>query len=66
MDKIYWDRDWEMRLVEPDDLSDLAEHLRSELGVASDYYTAVPPDPTPRQLAAIRRRLDKLYRMRMT
>jgi hypothetical protein len=59
-DRILWDRDYEMG----DDFvdADPAESgLKKELmRIASDYYTAIAPDPTDQELEAIREQLRKL------
>jgi hypothetical protein len=57
---IFWDNDWEVDLVEPDDAPDVAERIRDMAGITDDYYSAVPPDPAPAQLAAVRGRLKAL------
>lgn len=62
---IFWDRDWEAPLVDPDDPPDLAEHLRERLNLIPDYYTDVPPDPAPQRVGEIRQRLKALCRMKV-
>jgi len=57
MFRILWDTDWEDGFVEADDPPDKANAIREFMGTDADYYTAVPPDPNPTQLAKIRARL---------
>jgi hypothetical protein len=59
-DTIFWDTDWEVGFLEPDDPPELAEKIRETAGISDNYYTAVPPDPTPKQLNLIREQLSKL------
>ena len=62
---IFWDLDWAVPLVKPDDSPDLANHLRDELGILPDYYVSVPPDPAPVQIPQIRQRIKTLCRMKL-
>lgn len=60
MDQVLWDRDWEEEFIKPDDHPDLAQTVRQFARIDPDYYTAVPPDPTPRQLERIEKSLRRL------
>ena len=64
MFRILWDTDWEGGFIEPDDPPDKANAFREFMSVDPNYYSAVPPDPNPEQLAKIRARLRR--RMRST
>lgn len=57
--RILWDADWEGGFVAPDGPPDKANVIREFMGTDADYYTAVPPDPNPAQLAKIRARLRR-------
>ncbi|MGA2496960.1 MAG: hypothetical protein ABSH20_04430 [Tepidisphaeraceae bacterium] len=60
-----WDRDWEGQFVEPDNPPDLAEHVRDMIGIIPEYYTDVPPDPSPQRIQEIRKSLQALCRMEL-
>jgi len=61
-DCVLWDADW----MEGDLLLDLApEHaakVKRMMNIASDYFTAIAPDPSDRKLLDIRARLRALTR----
>jgi len=58
--RIFWDRDWEIEYIKPDDPPDKASVIRESMDVDANYYTAVAPDPDPAQLAKIRQSLREL------
>ena len=43
-DRVLWDNDWEM-VAALDAAPDRARRVKRELGIAEDYFVAVPPDP---------------------
>ena len=58
--KILWDRDFETADLFLDDSPDRAGALKEFLRINENYYVAVPPDPTPRQLETCLERLKLL------
>lgn len=60
MDLILFDRDWEEEYVPPDAPPALARMVKESLSIDDEYYSAVAPDPSPRQLVRIRERLREL------
>jgi hypothetical protein len=62
IDYVLWDRDWEEKFVKLDHLPEKARMMRKVASIDEDYYSAVPPDPNPQQLASIKENLTRLYR----
>ena len=60
MDRILWDRDFERGDEYLDASPEEAEMRKELLDIDADYYVAVPPDPSPREIEEHRRRLKKL------
>jgi hypothetical protein len=58
--KVLWDRDFETADLFLDDSPDRAGALKEFLRIDENYYVAVPPDPTPRQLETCLERLKLL------
>ena len=44
-DCVLWDNDWEME-EQLDMDPDVSQRVKREMGIADDYFIAVPPDPT--------------------
>lgn len=62
IDEVLWDADFDMESLFLDAPPEASERMKREMGIASDYYTGLPPDPTDDQLPSIRRRLEELAR----
>ncbi len=60
MDSVFWDRDWEVECIEPDDLPENAAYIQGEMGIASEYYSSVGPDPSDGQMKRVRESLKRL------
>ena len=58
--QVLWDADWLDEDLFLDADPDTTATMRQELGIADDYYTAIAPDPSERELVAIRGRLREL------
>jgi hypothetical protein len=59
MDRIHWDRDFEMEYL-LDAPPDQAAAERKFLRIEDDYFTAIPPDPTD---ALVQEYADELHRL---
>jgi len=59
-DRVLWDNDWMDGDVYLDLPPEHAKKLKRMMGVTEDYYTAIPPDPSERELGGIRNRLRVL------
>jgi hypothetical protein len=60
MDRIFWDCDWEHATTTLDIDPEVSQVVRDMAGIADDYFTAIAPDPSPKQLRSIRSRLRRL------
>ena len=59
-DNLLWDDDFDMESVFVDAPPEASDRLKGQMGISSDYYTGIPPDPTDKELPSIRRRLEEL------
>ncbi len=60
MDRVLWDRDFDEEDLVLDAEPELGHHLKTELGIADEYFTAIAPEPNDDQLASIRETLHQL------
>lgn len=59
---VLWDADYDMEEFFMDASPELAEFQRQRMGIADDYFTDIPPDPTPEQMKKVRAGLRRLLR----
>ncbi len=59
-DQILWDRDFEMEAVLVDQAPEKAELMKSHLGITSDYFSLIAPDPGLEELDRIQHELRAL------
>ncbi len=59
-DKVFWDADWEMQEAYLDAQPRTGAVGKEQLGIATDYFTSVVPDPRDDEAPRL---LDKLRRM---
>lgn len=62
--KILWDLDWDLpqKILDMDPAQ--RQDIQKQFRIDSGYFTAVAPDPTPKQLTAIRARLKGMANTR--
>lgn len=60
---ILWDTDWAEEMVPQDASPEKTAILKQLLTIPEDYYTAIAPDPTERELQRIRTGLKRLCRI---
>lgn len=58
--RVLWDADYLDEDVYADQAPETGKILKDELGVADDYFTAVAPDPTDRDLEIVRQKIRGL------
>jgi hypothetical protein len=63
-DRVFWDRDWEMASPFLDVDRYMRWALEGHVSVIPEYYTHLPPEPTQKELADVRRLLHGLTRAR--
>lgn len=59
-DQILWDRDFEMEAILADQAPEKAELMKSYLGITSDYFSLVAPDPGKEEFDRIQQELRDL------
>jgi hypothetical protein len=60
LDQILDDRDYLAASLFVDAAPDLGRDLKNRLGIADDYYAAIPPDPAPEELEVARDHLRRI------
>jgi hypothetical protein len=58
--RILWDDDFNMAEYFMDGDPDESRVLMERMGIADEYFTAIAPDPTEKELGVIREQLRKL------
>lgn len=59
---LFWDEDWDMPELFLDAPPELSRKRHKKLNIESDYYTALPPDPSEREIAQLFDGLIRLVR----
>lgn len=59
-DRILWDRDIEMEKILVDQSPEKAKSMKSHLGISSDYFSSVAPDPDQEEFKKIQQELREL------
>lgn len=59
-DQILWDRDFEMEAILIDQSPEKAKLLKSHLGITSDYFNLIAPDPGQEEFQKIQQELREL------
>jgi hypothetical protein len=59
-DQILWDRDFEMEAILVDQSPEKAELMKSHLGITSDYFSLIAPDPGQEEFQKIQQELREL------